>query len=115
MVSAGNHENAYNFSHYAERFVMPGRSDPGGRGGGRATANQYYSFDVGPVHVAAYNGEGGRGGAVRVELEIGPMDQWTNGPMYQWTNGPMDQWTNRLRVETRGLKSARLVSDSYTA
>lgn len=49
MVSAGNHENAYNFSHYAERFTMPGH--------GGITGNQYYSFDVGPVHVVAYNGE----------------------------------------------------------
>jgi hypothetical protein len=49
MVSAGNHENAYNFSHYAARFAMPGT--------GGSTGNQYYSFDIGPVHVVAYNGE----------------------------------------------------------
>ena len=49
MTSAGNHERAYNFSHYAARFNMPGN--------GRVTDNHYYSFDVGPVHVVAYNSE----------------------------------------------------------
>lgn len=49
MISAGNHEHAYNFSHYAARFSMPGR--------GRDTDNHYYSLDIGPVHLVAYNGE----------------------------------------------------------
>ena len=75
MVSAGNHERAYNFSHYKARFRMPS-----GRGGAAFDANaaathasspsvrdsqnvqpssdnQYYSFDLGPVHVVAWNSE----------------------------------------------------------
>lgn len=49
MISAGNHERAYNFSHYANRFLMPGH--------GRRTDNHYYSLDIGPLHLVAYNGE----------------------------------------------------------
>ena len=49
MTSQGNHERAYNFSHYAERFTMPGA--------GVSNSNAYYSFDVGPAHVVAFNAE----------------------------------------------------------
>lgn len=49
MISAGNHERAGNFSHYTRRFLMPGH--------GRRTGNHYYSLDIGPVHLVAYNGE----------------------------------------------------------
>ena len=49
MTSQGNHERAYNFSHYAERFTMPGH--------GARTGNAYYSFDLGPLHVVAFNAE----------------------------------------------------------
>lgn len=49
MTSAGNHERAYNFSHYARLFRMPGE--------GRVTDNHFYSFDIGNTHVVAYNGE----------------------------------------------------------
>lgn len=49
MVSPGNHEEAFNFSHYGARFNMPGQ--------GEASDNAYYSFDLGPVHVVAYNTE----------------------------------------------------------
>ena len=49
MTSQGNHERAYNFSHYAERFTMPGA--------GVSNGNAYYSFDVGPAHVVAFNAE----------------------------------------------------------
>ena len=49
MTSQGNHERAYNFSHYAERFTMPGA--------GASNGNAYYSFDVGPMHVVAFNAE----------------------------------------------------------
>jgi len=57
MVSAGNHERAYNFSHYKARFRMPF-----GRGDGQDAQhsnrdNHYYSFDLGPVHVVAWNSE----------------------------------------------------------
>ena len=49
MTSQGNHERAYNFSHYVERFTMPGH--------GAHTGNAYYSFDLGPLHVVAFNAE----------------------------------------------------------
>ncbi|XP_044738849.1 acid phosphatase type 7-like isoform X2 [Chrysoperla carnea] len=39
MAVVGNHEQAYNFSHYRERFTMPGNTD-----------NFYYSFNKGPIH-----------------------------------------------------------------
>jgi len=39
MTVVGNHENAYNFSNYVNRFTMPG--------GG---ANLMYSFDIGRAH-----------------------------------------------------------------
>ncbi|ACO65914.1 predicted protein [Micromonas commoda] len=48
MTSAGNHEASHNFTHYRERFTMPDRSK---------TDNHYYSIDVGPVHIVAYNTE----------------------------------------------------------
>ena len=48
MTSAGNHEASHNFTHYAERFVMPDS---------HKTNNHYYSVDVGPVHLVAYNTE----------------------------------------------------------
>ena len=65
MVSAGNHERAYNFSHYKARFLMPfgdvravGVNDvPPSFGDGNTHDNHYYSFDLGPVHVVAWNSE----------------------------------------------------------
>jgi hypothetical protein len=55
MVSAGNHERAYNFSHYKARFRMPSSGD--GRDAQRSSDNHYYSFDLGPVHVVTWNSE----------------------------------------------------------
>nr|BAN20525.1 purple acid phosphatase, putative [Riptortus pedestris] len=46
MVCPGNHEQAYNFSHYKERFTMPGD-----------TENLYYSFDLGPAHFISIDSE----------------------------------------------------------
>uniref|UniRef100_A0A1A9WFZ6 Purple acid phosphatase n=1 Tax=Glossina brevipalpis TaxID=37001 RepID=A0A1A9WFZ6_9MUSC len=46
MVSVGNHEAAYNFSHYRKRFSMPGVSE-----------GLYYSFNLGPVHFVAFSTE----------------------------------------------------------
>ena len=55
MVSAGNHERAYNFSHYKARFRMPSSGD--GQDAQHSSDNHYYSFDLGPVHVVAWNSE----------------------------------------------------------
>ncbi|XP_014275508.1 acid phosphatase type 7 [Halyomorpha halys] len=46
MVCPGNHEQAYNFSHFRERFTMPGNSE-----------NLFYSFDLGPVHFVSFTTE----------------------------------------------------------
>lgn len=46
MVCPGNHEQAYNFSHYRERFTMPGNSE-----------NLFYSFDLGPAHFISIDSE----------------------------------------------------------
>ena len=50
QVCAGNHEQAYNFSHYVHRFHMPG--DESGSGN-----NLYSSFNVGPVHFVSIDTE----------------------------------------------------------
>ncbi|CAD5225057.1 unnamed protein product [Bursaphelenchus okinawaensis] len=46
MVSPGNHERSYNFSHYVNRFTMPGSDH-----------NLYYSYDLGDAHYIAYSSE----------------------------------------------------------
>uniref|UniRef100_A0A146LGJ9 Purple acid phosphatase n=1 Tax=Lygus hesperus TaxID=30085 RepID=A0A146LGJ9_LYGHE len=46
MVCPGNHEKEYNFSHYRNRFTMPGHSE-----------NLFYSFNMGPVHIISINTE----------------------------------------------------------
>ncbi|XP_002133576.3 acid phosphatase type 7 isoform X3 [Drosophila pseudoobscura] len=46
MVCVGNHEEKYNFSHYINRFSMPGGSE-----------NMFYSFDMGPVHFIGFSTE----------------------------------------------------------
>lgn len=46
MTCPGNHEEAYNFSHYRGRFSMPGSSD-----------SLYYSFDIGPLHIISISTE----------------------------------------------------------
>ncbi|XP_014257303.1 acid phosphatase type 7-like isoform X2 [Cimex lectularius] len=46
MVAPGNHEESYNFSHYRERFSMPGPNE-----------NLFYSFDLGPAHFISLNTE----------------------------------------------------------
>ena len=43
----GQHEKRDNFTHYRERFV-PNKAQ---------TDNHYYSLDLGPVHLVAYNTE----------------------------------------------------------
>ncbi|CAD5226353.1 unnamed protein product [Bursaphelenchus okinawaensis] len=46
MTSVGNHEQAYNFSHYVQRFTMPNTDH-----------NLFYSFDLGKVHFVAISTE----------------------------------------------------------
>ncbi len=48
MVAPGNHEAAFNFSHYRSLFRMPQW---------QTTENLYYSFDLGLVHIVVYNTE----------------------------------------------------------
>lgn len=53
MTCPGNHEEAYNFSNYVNRFTMPSRD--GGVDGG--DNNHFYSVNVGPVHVVSFSTE----------------------------------------------------------
>uniref|UniRef100_A0AC35TSV8 Purple acid phosphatase n=1 Tax=Rhabditophanes sp. KR3021 TaxID=114890 RepID=A0AC35TSV8_9BILA len=46
MVVPGNHESAYNFSHYKNRFTMPDTED-----------NLFYSFDIGAAHIIGFSTE----------------------------------------------------------
>lgn len=46
MTVVGNHEAAYNFSNYVNRFTMP-----------NGVANLFYSFDIGPIHFIAFSTE----------------------------------------------------------
>ncbi|XP_053608418.1 acid phosphatase type 7 isoform X2 [Plodia interpunctella] len=46
MTCPGNHESAYNFTHYSHRFTMPGDR-----------SSLFYSFDVGPVHFVSISTE----------------------------------------------------------
>ena len=50
QVCAGNHEDAYNFSHYRARFHMPGTESG-------SSTNLYSSFNVGPVHFVSIDTE----------------------------------------------------------
>ena len=47
MTCPGNHEQAYNFSNYVNRFSMPGGSN----------LSLFYSFNIGPAHVIALSTE----------------------------------------------------------
>lgn len=49
MTAVGNHENAYNFSNYANRFSMMDKSGD--------INNFFYSFDIGPAHIISYSTE----------------------------------------------------------
>lgn len=46
MVCVGNHEQAYNFSNYKNRFSMPRTND-----------NMFFTFDIGPVHFISFSTE----------------------------------------------------------
>jgi len=53
MTCVGNHENAYNFSQYVNRFNMP-NSDGKTFGGDN---NHFYSFNIGPIHIISFSTE----------------------------------------------------------
>ena len=61
MVDAGNHEAAYDFSHYTERFRnMPANAEDTPTvvtGNGEAPNNWFYSHDFGNVHFVAISTE----------------------------------------------------------
>lgn len=46
MTCPGNHERYYNFSHYKNRFSMPGN-----------TQGVFYSWNIGPAHIISYSTE----------------------------------------------------------
>ncbi|XP_076098898.1 acid phosphatase type 7-like [Mytilus galloprovincialis] len=48
MTCPGNHENAYNFSNYKNRFTMPGDED---------MDKMFYSFNIGPAHIISISTE----------------------------------------------------------
>ncbi|XP_038077012.1 acid phosphatase type 7-like [Patiria miniata] len=48
MTAVGNHENAYNFSHYKNRFTMPSYD---------SNQNLWYSWNIGPVHFVIFSTE----------------------------------------------------------
>ena len=50
QVAVGNHEGAYNFSHYRQRFAMPHEASG-------SPSNLYSSFNVGPVHFISFDAE----------------------------------------------------------
>nr|AGH33731.1 purple acid phosphatase [Haliotis diversicolor] len=47
MVCVGNHEHAYNFSNYRNRFTMPGGDGEG----------MYFSWNIGPAHIVSFSTE----------------------------------------------------------
>jgi hypothetical protein len=52
MTCPGNHESAYNFSNYVNRFSMP--SSDGSIGGDN---NHFFSVNIGPVHLISFSTE----------------------------------------------------------
>jgi len=46
MISVGNHDKAYNYSHIVNRFTMPGTDH-----------NLFYSFDLGQAHIVSFSTE----------------------------------------------------------
>lgn len=50
QVAMGNHEEAYNFSHYQARFTMFDQTSG-------SQQNSFYSFNLGPIHVVVFSSE----------------------------------------------------------
>jgi hypothetical protein len=65
MVAVGNHEPAFNYSHYRNRFNMPNTDD-----------NMYFSWDVSTVHFIAYSSE--------VYFNEKQYPAWTIEKQLQW-------------------------------
>jgi hypothetical protein len=64
MVAPGNHEWLHNFTHYKNRFSMPGNSE-----------NYHYSWNIGPAHIISFSTE------IYFFLEDGPkLIEW----QYHW-------------------------------
>jgi len=59
MVAPGNHESAFNFSHFKARFTMPGHAQ---------SENLWWSVDIGTVHFVSYNTEAYFDGPVNTTL-----------------------------------------------
>ncbi|KAF6211415.1 hypothetical protein GE061_011927 [Apolygus lucorum] len=71
MVCPGNHERHYNFSHFKERFSMPGTKE-----------NLYYSFNLGPAHFISIDTE------FYFYLEYGAMQILH---MYEWLENDLKE------------------------
>jgi len=54
QTSVGNHENAYNFSHYDNRFTM---INSGGEHSNGVHNNHFYSFNIGKAHIISFSTE----------------------------------------------------------
>jgi len=48
MTAVGNHEHAYNYSHYINRFSMPNRE---------ISNNMFYSWNIGSAHIISFSSE----------------------------------------------------------
>ncbi|XP_051578848.1 acid phosphatase type 7 isoform X5 [Myxocyprinus asiaticus] len=91
MTCPGNHEWAYNFSHYRNRFSMPGH-----------TENLWYSWNVGPVHIISFSTE------VYFYLEYG-LDLLFR--QYEWLQKDLEVQRNKMRKPT-GLRTERYARGS---
>uniref|UniRef100_UPI00358E4F2C acid phosphatase type 7 n=1 Tax=Myxine glutinosa TaxID=7769 RepID=UPI00358E4F2C len=81
MTCPGNHEEAYNFSNYKNRFSMPG-----------TTEGLWYSWNIGPVHMISFSTE------VYFFLNYGPflIEQ-----QYRWLQKDLEEAN---RPENRKLR-----------
>jgi len=50
MTCPGNHEEAYNFSNYDNRFTMISQNE-------NRISNHYYSWNIGPIHIVSFSTE----------------------------------------------------------
>lgn len=58
MPTVGNHENAYNYLHFTERFrLLPSSDGNVTSDNGDAPNNWFYSYDIGLVHFISISTE----------------------------------------------------------